>query len=57
MGRRLAAMLGIVVIVGLLLLLMWRVYLHQHISVDDEESAVVLRSVMVELLNAPFRGV
>jgi hypothetical protein len=57
MGRRLAALSGIVVIVGLLLLLMWRVYLHQHMGVDDDESSVVLRSVMAEPLNAPFQSV
>jgi hypothetical protein len=45
MVRRLGAMLGIIVIIGLALMLMWRVYLHHNqIRTTDEESILALLS-------------
>ncbi len=42
MARRIGAMLGIVVIVGLVLFLMWRVYLHhRQVGDEDEEPGVI----------------
>ncbi|MGZ8831929.1 MAG: hypothetical protein ACXW19_01880 [Thermoanaerobaculia bacterium] len=42
MARRISAMLGIVVVVGLALTLMWRVYLHHRAAGDEyDEPGVV----------------
>jgi hypothetical protein len=39
------AMLGILVILGLALILMWQVYLHhRHLPLSDDESALVRSS-------------
>ena len=43
MARRVGAIIGIVVVIGLALSLMWRVYLHHRQIRDvDEEPAVVV---------------
>jgi hypothetical protein len=39
--RRITALLGMAVIVGLLLILIWRVYLHHQSRLPPEEPAVV----------------
>lgn len=42
MARRVTAMIGIVVIIGLALMLIWRVYLHhRQIRLSDDDSALV----------------
>jgi hypothetical protein len=41
MARRLSALLGIVVIVGLVLTLMWNVYQHREAARLHEEPAIV----------------
>jgi hypothetical protein len=40
-ARRITALLGMAVIIGLLLILIWRVYLHHQSRVPPEEPAVV----------------
>lgn len=40
-ARRITALLGMAVIVGLLLILIWRVYLHHQSRIPPEEPAVV----------------
>jgi hypothetical protein len=45
--RRLTAMLGIIVIVGLALLLMWRVYLHHRSGSDDDEPGVIAAAKLI----------
>jgi hypothetical protein len=45
MTRRISALLGIVIIVGLALTLMYRVYLHHRASGTSEEPTVVERAV------------
>jgi hypothetical protein len=52
MARRISAMLGIVVIVALALLLMWRVYLHHRAAGDDEDVPGVIASATVARLVA-----
>lgn len=51
MARRLGAMLAMVMIVGLALLLMWRVYLHhtQAGDQDDEPGVIALVKTAHEL--------
>ena len=41
MARRISALLGIVAIVGLALVLMWRVYLHHERAFHPEEPTLV----------------
>ena len=41
MARRVTAVVGIIVIVGLLIVLVWRVYLHHLSRVPADEPAVV----------------
>jgi hypothetical protein len=41
MARRISALIGIVVIVGLVLILMWNVYLHHEGVRVHEEPAIV----------------
>ena len=41
MTRRVSAVVGIILIVGLLIVLVWRVYLHHESRVPAEEPAVV----------------
>ena len=41
MARRIAALFAIVVLVGLVLILMWRVYVHHENSREPEEPSVV----------------
>ena len=41
MARRVAALLAIVVLLGLVLILMWRVYLHHENGREPEEPSVV----------------
>jgi hypothetical protein len=41
MGRRVSALIGIILIVGLLIVLIWRVYLHHESRVPADEPAVV----------------
>jgi succinate dehydrogenase hydrophobic anchor subunit len=41
MARRVTAVVGIILIVGLLIVLIWRVYLHHESRVPAEEPAVV----------------
>jgi hypothetical protein len=44
MTRRVSAVLGIVVILSLAILLMWRVYLHHRAAGDtDDEPGVIAR--------------
>jgi hypothetical protein len=40
--RRIGAMLGIVIIVGLVCILMWRVYLHHRQSGDESDEPGVI---------------
>jgi hypothetical protein len=40
-------MLGIVVIVGLCLLLMWRVYLHHRAAGDEDDESGVIASTRI----------
>ena len=41
MARRITAVFGMVAIVALLVVLVWRVYLHHEHGVSEDESAVV----------------
>jgi len=41
MARRVTALVGIILIVGLLIVLIWRVYLHHASRVPADEPAVV----------------
>ena len=41
MARRVAALLAIVVLLGLVLILMWRVYVHHENGREPEEPSVV----------------
>jgi exosortase/archaeosortase len=41
MARRVAALVAIVVLLGLVLILMWRVYVHQENSRELEEPSVL----------------
>lgn len=41
MARRVTALVGIVVIIGLALILMWRVYLHHERTRQGEEPTLV----------------
>ena len=41
MARRISALFGMVVLVGLLVILVWRVYLHHEHGVSADEPAVV----------------
>ncbi|MEO8036431.1 MAG: hypothetical protein ABI837_18485 [Acidobacteriota bacterium] len=52
MARRLVALLGILVVVSLLGLLMWRVYLHHNSSGDMDEPTVVRCTTREALLLA-----
>lgn len=47
MARRLGAMIGILVIVGLALLVMWRVYLHHRATGDNDEEPGVIASELI----------
>jgi hypothetical protein len=44
MARRICAMLGIVVVVGLALTLMWRVYLHHRAAGEEYDEPGVIAS-------------
>ncbi|GAC1394862.1 MAG: hypothetical protein NVSMB68_11180 [Thermoanaerobaculia bacterium] len=44
MARRVSAVLGIVLIVGLAVLLMWRVYLHHRAGGDEDDEPGVIAS-------------
>ncbi len=48
MARRFGAMLAILVIVGLALLLMWRVYLHHAQAGDADDEPGVIASVTLQ---------
>jgi len=41
MGRRIGALLGMVVLLGLALLMMWHVYVHHSRGIIPEEPSVV----------------
>jgi hypothetical protein len=41
MARRLSALLGIAIVIGLVLTLMWRVYVHQQRNQSSDEPAIV----------------
>jgi hypothetical protein len=41
MARRLTALIGIAIVIGLVLTLMWRVYVHQSTSEPSGEPAIV----------------
>jgi hypothetical protein len=41
MARRLTALLGMLALIGLLVVLLWRVYLHHQHGVPSDEPAVV----------------
>ena len=43
--RRISAMLGILIIVGLVCILMWRVYLHHRQSGDDSDEPGVIAAL------------
>jgi hypothetical protein len=45
MARRIGAMLGIVMIVGLVFFLIWRVYLHHRQAGDEDEEPGVIAAV------------
>ena len=45
MARRIGAMLGIVVIVGLVFFLMWRVYQHHRQAGDEDEEPGVIAAI------------
>ena len=45
MARRLTALLGIAIVIGLVLTLMWRVYVHQEQSQPPGEPAIVQSGV------------
>jgi hypothetical protein len=42
MGRRICALLGMVILLGLALLLMWHVYVHHTRGIVQEEPSVVV---------------
>jgi len=44
MARRLAAALGIIAVVGLLLMLLWSVYRHREGTLADEPAMVAMRA-------------
>jgi hypothetical protein len=44
MARRLAAALGIIAVVGLLLMLLWSVYRHREGTLSDEPTTVAIRA-------------
>jgi hypothetical protein len=41
MARRVTALVGMVALIGLLVVLVWRVYLHHEHAVPSDEPAVV----------------
>lgn len=45
MARRVTALLGIIMIVGLALLLMWRVYLHHRAGGDEDDEPGVIAAL------------
>ena len=45
MTRRLSAMLGIVIIVGLVLFMMWRVYQHHRQAGDEDDEPGVIAAI------------
>lgn len=47
MARRIGAMLGIVVVVGLALTLMWRVYLHHRAAGEEYDEPGVVASARI----------
>lgn len=47
MARRVTALLGIIMIVGLALLLMWRVYLHHRAGGDEDDEPGVIAALNV----------
>lgn len=53
MARRISAMLGIAIILGLVVLLMWRVYLHHRAAGDADDEPGVIAAVEV----SPLRSV
>lgn len=44
-------MVGIVIIVGLAVLLMWRVYLHHRAAGDDDDEPVVIAAARLPRVN------
>ena len=44
MARRVTALIGMVALLGLLVILVWRVYLHHEHGIPADESAVVFLS-------------
>ncbi|HEV8658520.1 MAG TPA: hypothetical protein VGS96_07805 [Thermoanaerobaculia bacterium] len=47
MTRRISAMLGIVVIVGLVFFLIWKVYQHHRQAGDEDEEPGVIAAITV----------
>jgi hypothetical protein len=45
MARRIGAMLGMIIIVGLVCILMWRVYLHHRQSGDESDEPGVIAAL------------
>ena len=56
MARRIGAMLGIVVVVGLALTLMWRVYLHHRAAGEEYDEPGVVASARKAFLGPASAG-
>lgn len=56
MARRISAVLGILAIVVLVLLLMWRVYLHHRAGGDEDDEPGVIASLSGAQVTGPWHA-
>jgi Na+/proline symporter len=56
MARRISAVLGILAIVFLVLLLMWRVYLHHRAGGDEDDEPGVIASLSAPHVMSPWHA-